>query len=372
MIGRSSRLALCMLALGTAFLFALDASPQVRGRSTGTCYCAVSRDHRPCGSCPLGSSGGITGTAPAPESEGAQGASEQAMHDANDRGVEFYNRGDWVNAIRAFEEALQIEPNDSAIIENLNRARSKARDADQQARIQREEQSKRAEQQRLLSEVDGRLVTTKAALARLKARDGRLQREIDAWVGLAEDARTEAQVAILDMAAALGMQFLRKNINRDQLMATGEDRRLVGVLPVVDGTPLQRWRADVIARLRAARRDADILDVLDRIGTSANVAAAVGGVYVEPKVLKNWINAVVGFIEPLVVKDPLLVLVLADARLAEPVLYGWAAAYAKKRALGDLATLGEAQYLEARNLARMYMNDLRRRNELLAAGAGRR
>ena len=58
-------------------------------------------------------------------------ATEQAR-EANDKGVQAYNKGDWATAISLFQQALQNDPNDSTYRQNLANAQTNL--ANQQAR----------------------------------------------------------------------------------------------------------------------------------------------------------------------------------------------------------------------------------------------
>jgi hypothetical protein len=53
----------------------------------------------------------------------------EAADDANDKGVDFYNKGDWENAIKYFREALEYNPDNQDYRNNLQRAQQKANDA---------------------------------------------------------------------------------------------------------------------------------------------------------------------------------------------------------------------------------------------------
>lgn len=85
-----------------------------------------------------GSSGGSTapsGPTPQQLQQQQQQRREEAMHDANDTGVGLFNRGDWANAITYFQEALEQNPDDPVILENLRRAQqAKAREEAESAR----------------------------------------------------------------------------------------------------------------------------------------------------------------------------------------------------------------------------------------------
>jgi hypothetical protein len=49
----------------------------------------------------------------------------EAADDANDRGVEFYKKGDWDNAIKCFTEALEYDPDDDVASFNLSYTKKK-------------------------------------------------------------------------------------------------------------------------------------------------------------------------------------------------------------------------------------------------------
>lgn len=78
-----------------------------------------------------GSPGGGGYTGPTPEEQRQQKEakdSREASDDANDKGVEYYNRGDWQNAAKYFREALGYSPDDPDIRANLGKAEQKARE----------------------------------------------------------------------------------------------------------------------------------------------------------------------------------------------------------------------------------------------------
>lgn len=58
----------------------------------------------------------------------------EAAEDANDKGVEYYKKGDWDNAVKYFTEALQYDPDDQSALHNLQRAREQAARAEQARR----------------------------------------------------------------------------------------------------------------------------------------------------------------------------------------------------------------------------------------------
>jgi tetratricopeptide (TPR) repeat protein len=66
---------------------------------------------------------------PSVSPEEAQQQRELSMHDANEKGIEYYSSGDWENAVRAFEEALEYSPGDPTIQQNLEKATAKVRES---------------------------------------------------------------------------------------------------------------------------------------------------------------------------------------------------------------------------------------------------
>lgn len=58
----------------------------------------------------------------------------ESMDDANEKGIDCYERRDWQCAIRNFELALQYSPHNPAIISNLNKAKEKAKQQQNMAR----------------------------------------------------------------------------------------------------------------------------------------------------------------------------------------------------------------------------------------------
>lgn len=84
-----------------------------------------------CGSGPPSGPGQSPPSGPTPRQQQQQ--QERAMHDANEEGADAYARGDWANAIRFFEQALEQNPDDPSILQNL--ANAKARQAAEAARV---------------------------------------------------------------------------------------------------------------------------------------------------------------------------------------------------------------------------------------------
>lgn len=68
-------------------------------------------------------------TGPTPEELKKQSEAKdlkEASDDANDKGVEFYKKNDWTNAIKYFTEALDYNPDNDDAIDNLKLSRNKA------------------------------------------------------------------------------------------------------------------------------------------------------------------------------------------------------------------------------------------------------
>lgn len=55
--------------------------------------------------------------------------SREAADDANDRGADFYDKGDWEKAASYFKEALEYDPDNADIRSNLSRAQHKLQEA---------------------------------------------------------------------------------------------------------------------------------------------------------------------------------------------------------------------------------------------------
>ena len=214
------------------------------------------------------------------------------------------------------------------------------------------------------AQLDERLARTRRALQELPGRAAQLERDLDEWVTMHEGARTDAQLAIRDMGVALGMEFLRNRVDLRRVRGEQENLRLISVFPSFGGTPLQQWRALAIRQIHSARTDADILRLLEALGTGSDITATLDGVYVEPEVRKSWAIATMTVLESLI-KDPFLKLVVADAKLVEPVIYGYAVAWKAHQRISDLGQLGERQYQEAKTLGKLYMDDIAARNRLL-------
>ncbi len=65
-------------------------------------------------------------TGPTPQQ--LQQQSERAMHDANDGGTEAFKRGNYADALRYFQTALEQDPDDPTVLENLRATRTKLRE----------------------------------------------------------------------------------------------------------------------------------------------------------------------------------------------------------------------------------------------------
>lgn len=121
-----------------------------------TCGLGACIDARPTisGSRPSSGGGGYSPpvyTPPqGPTPQELQQRREMSMHDANDLGSDAYRTGDYVTAIRYFEQALESEPDDPTLQENLRAARA-AFKAQQDQRT-REAQAARGAQARAIDE----------------------------------------------------------------------------------------------------------------------------------------------------------------------------------------------------------------------------
>ncbi len=217
---------------------------------------------------------------------------------------------------------------------------------------------------RELGQLDGRIARTRASLARLALRGGRLQSDIDQWTKLSEDARVEAHSQLMSALASLGLRWIEARVDSRELQALRQESLLVGVWPSIAGSPLQRLRAELLTQIPEAKGDKDILSAIRIASTVSGVSQALGAAYVDPKDLNAWLMGGISLIQS-IVSDPVLRLALTDAKLAVPVLYGWTVAYHENIALTDVTRLGEAQYKEASILTTLYMKQLRERNELL-------
>jgi hypothetical protein len=73
------------------------------------------------------------------------------MHEANDRGIESFQYGDWANAIRYFQLALEYSPDDPTVLANLRLALERQAEADygaQEAERERQEAEAQAAAER--------------------------------------------------------------------------------------------------------------------------------------------------------------------------------------------------------------------------------
>jgi tetratricopeptide (TPR) repeat protein len=73
----------------------------------------------------------------------------EAAQDADDKGIDFYEKGDWDSAIREFREALEYAPDDPDILDNLHHAEARAN----AARIAQEQKVRESEAARQLMSV---------------------------------------------------------------------------------------------------------------------------------------------------------------------------------------------------------------------------
>ena len=128
----------------TSFLNGVEPASAQMGRKSNICgswnnYCRVpSPSSRP----------GTTSTTPSgPTQQQLQQQREQVMHEANDLAVEYFRSGDWANAIRYFQLALEDSPDDPTILDNLSLARERQSQARAGAERQRQAQA-RAEAKR--------------------------------------------------------------------------------------------------------------------------------------------------------------------------------------------------------------------------------
>ena len=128
----------------TSFLNGVEPASAQMGRKSNICgswnnYCRVpSPSSRP----------GTTSTTPSgPTQQQLQQQREQVMHEANDLAVEYFRSGDWANAIRYFQLALEDSPDDPTILDNLSLARERQSQARAEAKRRRQAQA-RAEAKR--------------------------------------------------------------------------------------------------------------------------------------------------------------------------------------------------------------------------------
>jgi hypothetical protein len=219
-----------------------------------------------------------------------------------------------------------------------------------------------------LDEVGKRLAKTRSLISALPGKASQLEADIREWVVIGDTARADAHVAALEMTTTLGLHYLTTKITKARELTADQRKRLLGVFPSVAGSPLQRWRAELIQRLQTARTDLEVLSIIQWASSLSDIAATVGEATLDKNDLAKWGIAVATALQPFV-RDPFFTMLLADAKLAEPVLYGWVAAWKMRGRLIDLADLGERHYVEARELTRLYIKDLDRRHQLLAQGA---
>jgi tetratricopeptide (TPR) repeat protein len=136
-----------LVSLSTSVLVLLlpSATAQIQGRGTGICWCALTRDHRPCGTCPTGGSIPPEPSGPTPQEVERRRREqlEEKLHEANDQGLECFKARNWTCAIAKFREALRYSPDDPDILHNLRRAQEKAREAQAEEQRLRDTRARR-------------------------------------------------------------------------------------------------------------------------------------------------------------------------------------------------------------------------------------
>jgi len=108
------------------FLNGVEPASAQMGRRSNICGSWNNNCQKPAPPSGGGRRGGTGSPRPSgPTSEQLQQQREEKMHDANDLAVEYFNKGDWANAIRYFQEAAQNSPDDPIILDNLSLARER-------------------------------------------------------------------------------------------------------------------------------------------------------------------------------------------------------------------------------------------------------
>ena len=92
------------------------------------------------------------------------------MHEANDLAVEYFQRGDWANAIRYFQQALEASPDDPTIHDNLSLARERQAQARAGAERSRQAQARAEAKRRRQAQARAEAERRRQAQARAEAK----------------------------------------------------------------------------------------------------------------------------------------------------------------------------------------------------------
>jgi hypothetical protein len=233
----------------------------------------------------------------------------------------------------------------------------------EKARKQYERERAKAIRAAEIAVLDRRLATTKAALQRNAMRGGKLDQDIEEWVALQGEARKQAQEAVLDMGKALLLEKLKRSVDAGLNVAIREDRRMSWIWPSFRGTQLQQQRADVMGRLMAAKNAKDLTTALEWADKAVGTALAGGDAAIARHDREKWAQFLIE-VGGVALNDPLAGMIVQDAKLAVPVVYGWAVALSAKERYQEISAIGEAQYADAKRLAALYEKDLKAKNAL--------
>jgi tetratricopeptide (TPR) repeat protein len=258
---------------------------------------------------------------------------------ANDIGDQHWTYGNSSAAVQSYTEAVAIDPGSDIAALNLSYARD-------------------------LGDLDTRLSRTRTRMQQLTFRNGQLNKDMDEWTSLAITARRQAYAKVLDLTTMLGLHFLNEHFQAATPLAANEVARWREVFPSFEGSPLQRAAAEAHAHMMAAKTYGALAEYFKTFGTTTDITAKAGAVTLDPKDLLAWGEFSASVLE-IFVHDPLMVAILADVKIFEPTLYGWAVTLTARSVVEDLAKVGVGEYAEASKLTHMYVEDLDARRSKL-------
>lgn len=219
-----------------------------------------------------------------------------------------------------------------------------------------------------IAAIDRRLATAKASLQRNAMRGGKLDQDIEEWVALQDDARKKAHDAVLDFGKEVAFRLYKQELVQRFPKARDELVEHVKGWPQFDWPGVTITRDDVIARLKDANTAAQFRESLNWMKHTVETSLAAQATAEKPRDSEKWANFVISFgtaaFSVYGSTDPLAKMIVQDAKLVVPVIYGWAVALSAEERYKEIAAIGEAQYADAKRLAALYEKDLRAKGDL--------
>lgn len=237
---------------------------------------------------------------------------------------------------------------------------------------ERRENYKRA----LLAAVDdeiamlgARLITTRAALGRVPSTSAQWEKEIEDWIDFSEVTRREVRNKALGIAAGMVLDKFKKS--KDQARMLAEEELVFARhrwLDVANKFTFPR-REEALARLNSVKTDQEFLEFLKWSKQYADQFYNAWGVAIDPnwQSYTNYILELLKLTQSVFYSNPFTTLLITDLEAASNAIYGWWAILAARGQLETLAVLEDRYLRDVDRLSRMYIDDTRKRPELLKA-----